>query len=222
MTATATAVTTETSSGRGLPPARPTHRLGLWFAHAYVLGMCATIGGAYVFQFGLWGYPCPMCLLQRMFMLLSALGPAMIIARSRKGAVGTAEFASGWGVAVVAALIGSTVSASQVLLHIVPPDPGYAGALFGLHLYTWAAITFLVAALAAAVNLVLAHGFQPLGSAQASPALRAAGGFTLAVLAFFAVSNLVACFLLQGVHWQMPGDPTAYRFFTDLVMSRNS
>ncbi|MFD9725764.1 disulfide bond formation protein B [Streptomyces sp. NPDC059072] len=76
------------------PAARLSDRLGLWFAHAYVLGMCATIGGAYVFQFGLWEYPCPMCLLQRMFMLLSALGPAMIVARSRKGPVTTAEFAS--------------------------------------------------------------------------------------------------------------------------------
>ncbi|MGP3689773.1 disulfide bond formation protein B [Streptomyces sp. IBSNAI002] len=203
-------------AARTVRPARLSHRLGLWFAHAYVLGMCATIGGAYVFQFGLWEYPCPMCLLQRMFMLLSALGPAMTIARSRKGAVSTAEFASGWGVALVSALIGGTVSGAQVLMHIVPPDPGYAGALFGLHLYTWAAVTFFLAALAAGVNLVLTGAAQPLDAAAGSPALRRAAAVTLGVLAFFAVSNLVACFLLQGFHWQMPGDPTGYRFFTDL------
>ncbi|MGW6709145.1 disulfide bond formation protein B [Streptomyces sp. NPDC054956] len=206
------------------PVARPvaarttglTHRLGLWFAHVYVLGMCATIGGAYIFQFGLGEYPCPMCLLQRMFMLLSAIGPAMIIARSRKGAVSTREFASGWGVAIVSALIGGTVSGAQVLMHIKPGDPGYAGALFGLHLYTWAAITFFLAALAAGVNLVLAEEVRPLDSATGSPALRRAATVTLAVLAFFAVSNFVACFFLQGFHWQMPGDPTGYQFFTDL------
>ncbi|MFC9293381.1 disulfide bond formation protein B [Streptomyces sp. NPDC057011] len=198
------------------PSARLSNRLGLWFAHAYVLGMCATIGGAYVFQFGLWEYPCPMCLLQRMFMLLSAIGPAMIIARSRKGRVSTAEFTSGWGIAIVSALIGSTVSGAQVLMHIVPPDPGYAGALFGLHLYTWAAITFLTAVLAGGVNLVLAREAQPLDAARTSPALHRAAAVTLAVLAFFVVSNLVACFLLQGFHWQMPGDPTGYRFFSDL------
>ncbi|MGR4878654.1 disulfide bond formation protein B [Streptomyces sp. LARHCF249] len=212
-------VTTPVTGGPAAPAApaaRLSNRLGLWFAHAYVLGMCATIGGAYVFQFGLWEYPCPMCLLQRMFMLLSAIGPAMIIARSRKGAVTTAEFASGWGVALVSALIGGTVSGAQVLMHIVPPDPGYAGALFGLHLYTWAAITFFLAALAAGVNLVLAGGAQPLDAAATSPALRRTAGVTLGVLAFFAVSNLVACFFLQGLHWQMPGDPTGYRFFTDL------
>ncbi|WP_330331618.1 disulfide bond formation protein B [Streptomyces sp. NBC_00536] len=213
MNATTTATVTTPASA---PRAGLSNRLGLWFAHAYVLGMCATIGGAYIFQFVLWEYPCPMCLLQRMFMLLSALGPAMIIARSRKGSVTAAEFASGWGIAIVSALIGSTVSGAQVLMHIVPPDPGYAGALFGLHLYTWAAITFLVAVLAAAVNLVLTHQAQPLDAARTSPALHRAAGLTLAVLALFVVSNLVACFLLQGFHWQMPGDPTSYQFFTDL------
>ncbi|MCJ0873015.1 disulfide bond formation protein B [Streptomyces sp. AP-93] len=221
MSITETTETTETTT----PGARPaatrttaglTQRLGLWFAHVYVLGMCATIGGAYVFQFGLWEYPCPMCLLQRMFMLLSAIGPAMIIARSRKGPVTTREFASGWGVAIVSALVGGTVSGAQVLMHIAPGDPGYAGALFGLHLYTWAAITFFLAALAAGVNLVLADQAAPLDAAAGSPALRRAATLTLAVLALFAVSNLIACFFLQGFHWQMPGDPTGYRFFTDL------
>ncbi|MEV6955385.1 disulfide bond formation protein B [Streptomyces sp. NPDC051183] len=213
MTTATTPVAVPATASR---PARLSNRLGLWFAHAYVLGMCATIGGAYVFQFGLWEYPCPMCLLQRMFMLLSAIGPAVIIARSRKGSVTTGEFASGWGIAIVSALIGSTVSGAQVLMHIVPPDPGYAGALFGLHLYTWAAITFLTAVLAAAVNLVLTQVAQPLDAARTSPALRRAATVTLAVLAFVAVSNLVACFFLQGFHWQMPGDPTGYQFFADL------
>ncbi|GGP46383.1 disulfide bond formation protein B [Streptomyces melanogenes] len=210
MTATLTAPAPATSAGLS-------HRLGLWFAHAYVLGMCGTLAGAYFFQFGLGEYPCPMCLLQRMFFLLSAVGPAWIIARSRNGAVTTREFAAGWGWAVVAALIGSTVSATQVLMHIVPPDPGYAGALFGLHLYTWALIAFLAAAVAAGAALFLAPEAEPLDAGVASPALRRASAVTLAVLLAFAASNLVACFVLQGFHWQMPGDPTSYRLITDLL-----
>lgn len=206
-----------------LTPARPatgsarlSNRLGLWFAHAYVIGLCGTLAGAYFFQFGLWEYPCPMCLLQRMFFLLSALGPAWIIARSRKGAVTTREWASGWGWAIAAALVGSTVSATQVLMHIVPPDPGYAGTLFGLHLYTWALIAFLAAALAAAAALFLTPRAEPLDAGLTSPALRRVGAVTPAVLCVFAASNLIACFFLQGFAWQMPGDPTAYQFFTDL------
>ncbi|MFJ7203743.1 disulfide bond formation protein B [Streptomyces sp. NPDC098789] len=206
----ATLITNPTES------ARLSNRLGLWFTHAYVIGLCGTLAGAYFFQFGLDEYPCPMCLLQRMFFLLSALGPAWIAARSRKGPVSARDWATGWGWAIVAALVGSTVSASQVLMHIVPPDPGYAGALFGLHLYTWALIAFLAAAIAAGVALFLTPQAEPLDAAAQCSALRAMGGVTLAVLLVFAASNLVACFFLQGFTWQMPGDPTSYQFLTDL------
>ncbi|MGW1198495.1 disulfide bond formation protein B [Streptomyces sp. NPDC002536] len=205
---TTTAITTRS--------ARLSNRLGLWFAHAYVLGMCGVLGGAYFFQFGLWEYPCPMCLLQRMFFLLSALGPAYVIARSRKGPVTTREFASGWGWAIVAAICGSVVSAAQVLMHIVPPDPGYAGALFGLHLYTWALVSFVLAVLAGGTALVLSQEAEPLDAAAASPALRKASAITPTLLTVFAVSNLVACFFIQGFHFRMTGDPTGYQFFTDL------
>ncbi|GAB0103710.1 disulfide bond formation protein B [Nocardia sp. JMUB6875] len=190
------------------------NKLGLWFAHVYVIGMCATLLGAYTFQFVLWEYPCPMCLLQRMFFLLSAIGPAYIIVRSRTGSVTTREFASGWGWAVMAAILGSFVSGAQVLMHIVPPDPGYAGALFGLHLYTWAFITFVMAVLAAGIVLFLAAFSEPGRVSATSQALRRAARITPAVLFTFAATNLIACFFLQGLHWKMSGDPTGYEFFS--------
>ncbi|MEC3920539.1 disulfide bond formation protein B [Nocardia sp. CDC160] len=192
------------------------NKLGLWFAHAYVIGMCATLLGAYTFQFGLWEYPCPMCLLQRMFFLLSAIGPTYIIMRSRTGVVTTREFASGWGWAVMAAILGSFVSGAQVLMHIAPNDPGYAGALLGLHLYTWAFITFVMAVLAAGIVLFLSAFSEPGRVAATSTALRRAAKVTPMVLVAFAATNLVACFFLQGLHWKMTGDPTGYQFFTDL------
>ncbi|MGW1076755.1 disulfide bond formation protein B [Streptomyces sp. NPDC002537] len=209
-------MTTQDTSRSGAPAsARLGNRLGLWFAHLYVLGMCGSLLGAYIFQFGLGEYPCPMCLLQRMFMLLSALGPAYVIHRSRKGAVSPEDHATGWGMAIVAAITGSCASIAQVLMHIVPPDPGYAGALFGLHLYTWAAITFGTAVFASGVNLMLTHVSEPRDASVTSPALRHAAVFTLAVLLFFSASNFVACFFEQGFHWKMPGDPTRYEFFHD-------
>ncbi|GAM50299.1 hypothetical protein NSK11_contig00147-0011 [Nocardia seriolae] len=181
-----------------------------------MIGMCATLLGAYIFQFALWEYPCPMCLLQRMFFLLSAIGPTYIIIRSRTGAVTTREFAAGWGWAVVAAILGSFVSGTQVLMHIVPPDPGYAGTLLGLHLYTWAFITFVLAVLAAGIVLFLAAYSEPGKVAAPSAALRRAAAITPAVLFTFAATNLIACFFLQGLNWTMSGDPTSYQFFTDL------
>ncbi|QLY33839.1 disulfide bond formation protein B [Nocardia huaxiensis] len=210
-TITAPVPTGTTSVTSGL-----SHKLGLWFAHAYVIGICGTLAGAYTFQFALGEYPCPMCLLQRMFFLLSAIGPACIIARSRTGMVTTREYASGWGWAIMSALLGGIVSASQVLMHIVPPDPGYAGALFGLHLYTWALITFIAAAFTAGVALFLTQFAEPGAVAATSAALRRAATVSLTVLVTFAATNFVACFFLQGLHWKMSGDPTSYQFFTDL------
>ncbi|MEV6771090.1 disulfide bond formation protein B [Nocardia sp. NPDC051030] len=211
MTTTLTAPAVEKLAGTGI-----SHKLGLWFAHLYVLGMCGTLAGAYFFQFGLGEYPCPMCLLQRMFFLLSAIGPAWIIVRSRTGVVTTQEFASGFGWAILAAVLGSAISASQVLMHIVPPDPGYAGALFGLHLYTWAFITFVLAILASAIALFLTAVSEPGTVARTSAALSRAAKITPAILMTFVATNLVACFLLQGLHWKMSGDPTSYQFLTDL------
>ncbi|MFH7597973.1 hypothetical protein WDV06_23125 [Streptomyces racemochromogenes] len=54
--------------------------------------------------------------------------------------------------------------------------------VFGLNLYTWAALTFLVAVLTAAAHLVLTREFPPLGAAQTSSALRRTAGFTPTVL----------------------------------------
>ncbi|MEV7443201.1 hypothetical protein AB0O22_19030 [Streptomyces sp. NPDC091204] len=62
------------------------------------------------------------------------------------------------------------------------PDPGYAGALFGLHLYTWALITFLAAAAAAAAALFLTPVGEPLDAGLTFPALRRAGVVTLVVI----------------------------------------
>ncbi|GAB4583671.1 disulfide bond formation protein B [Nocardia sp. IFM 10818] len=208
-----------TETGRGTTESAATglsHRLGLWFAHLYVIGMCATLAGAYTFQFGLWEYPCPMCLMQRMFFLLSAIGPVWIIVRSRTGTVTTREFATGWGWAVLAAVLGSFVSLAQVLMHIAPDDPGYAGALFGLHLYTWAFITFVAAVIAAGIMLFLTQFTEPGVVAATSKALARAARITPAILIAFAATNLIACFFLQGLHWKMTGDPTGYQFFTDL------
>jgi hypothetical protein len=148
-----------------------------------------------------------------MFFLLSAIGPGYIIGRSRAGAVSERDWATGWGWAVLAATCGAVVAATQVLMHIVPPDPGYAGALWGLHLYTWALIAFVCAVLAAGVMLFLAPEVAPSPGPNHAPGLRKAAVYTLGLLALFALANLIACFFLQGLHWQLPGDPDRYEFF---------
>src|SRR5262249_51823970 len=62
---------------------------------------------------------------------------------------------------------GAGIASRQVLLHIMPGDPGYGSALLGYHFYTWAFICF-VAAMAASGAMLLfpaqfAEGVPPLG-----------------------------------------------------------
>ncbi|MFD6463646.1 hypothetical protein [Streptomyces roseolus] len=87
----------------------------------------------------------------------------------------------------------------------MPPDPGYAGTLWGLHLYTWALIAFVSAVLVAGVMLFLTPELEAFETTNSAPGLRKAAACTLGVLAFIALANLVACFVLQGPHWQLPG-----------------
>ncbi|MFC9897445.1 disulfide bond formation protein B [Nocardia sp. NPDC127579] len=186
------------------PPAAPAvpdppesgSRFGLICAHLFVLGSCGVLAVALFYQFVRGEYTCPMCLFQRMFVLLSAIGPGYVIARSHGGTVTARDWARGWGWTVLAAGCGAAVAATQVLMHIVPPDPGYAATLFGLHLYTWSLIAFLAAVFGAALLLFLTPA-QTLDAAGT----RATARITLGLLLAFALANLAACFLMEGLHW---------------------
>ncbi|MFC9873040.1 disulfide bond formation protein B [Nocardia salmonicida] len=47
-------------------------------------------------QFLDWEYPCPLCMIQRMFMVPAALGGAFIVMRGMTGIVGALDYAMGW------------------------------------------------------------------------------------------------------------------------------
>lgn len=144
-------------------------------------------------------------------MILATIGPIYVIARSRTGTVTTHDFATGYGLSIVASVCGAAVSTRHVLLHIKPPDPGYGSAVLGLHPYTWALVTFAVSVLAAGASLALSPELEPMDS-------RASALSTIVVWIFGAVilANLVMIFALEGFHWFLPSDPTRYELFYDL------
>jgi disulfide bond formation protein DsbB len=191
------------------------HRLGFWIAHFNVLAVCAVLLGAFGVQFALKELPCPLCVLQRMGMLLCALGPAFILLCSRGGEVEPHDFAAGYGMSVVAAVGGAFIAARQVLLHIVPPDPGYGDPVLGLHLYTWSLIVFLTVLLVSGLNLVFTRDLRPQGVRY--------GWFSTAVLLLLGaviLANAAAVFCEEGLHWTLPDDPQRYQLFDDLRSNR--
>jgi disulfide bond formation protein DsbB len=184
------------------------NKIGFWLAHLFVLAYCVVLLAAFGVQFIKGEYPCPLCMLQRMAMVLATLGPAFIIARTRKGDVSLPDFATGYGLSIVAAVAGGLISTRQVLLHIVPPDPGYGEPVMGLHLYTWALITFVVVIVFCGISMIFADALVPRGVQFGLVSKLTLGLFLLIVAA-----ELVTTFFLEGFNWFLPDDPSGYELF---------
>src|SRR5437867_226068 len=125
------------------------------------LGLCGialVLVAAFAGQILLGELPCPLCLLQRVLFAMLAIGPILNI---RFG-----PHPSHYALSLFAAVVGAMVSARQILLHIMPRDPGYGSALLGYHYYTWAFIGFAVAIVLIAAMLLFDRQFKDDGAAQ--------------------------------------------------------
>lgn len=121
-----------------------------------VLALFALIGvlaGSLHLQFGVGEQPCPLCLVQRSAMVGLAVGPLLNLLWGLRPAH--------YALSILAALVGAAASTRQILLHIATPgDPGYGPAFLGLHLYTWALVTFVIAIAGCAVMLLWSGQFR--------------------------------------------------------------
>ncbi|MER6255451.1 disulfide bond formation protein B [Streptomyces sp. NPDC001584] len=193
-------------------------RVQYWFACFFALGWSAVVCAGLYHQFGRGDIPCPLCLAQRIFMLLAALGAAYIIRSALlTGTVTGRAYMTGWGLSLVAAIGGSFASWRQTMLHILPGAKGYGSEVLGLHLYVWAWILFQLSVVAIGVVLAFAHVTADRAVPAVRPgALRTAGMCALWFLGMVIAVNLLAVFLEEGFHWFLPDAPDRYRFFYDV------
>jgi hypothetical protein len=147
-----------------------------------------------------------------MGMMLCALGPAYVITKARDGEVKTTDFATGYDMSVVAAVGGASISIRQILLHIVPPDPGYGDLVLGLHLYMWALLVFVAVLVDSGLNLIFVSELEPR-----RVEFGLLSRLMLWLLAAIILANRVAVFAEEGLHWILPDDPNSYRLFEDLL-----
>ena len=167
----------------------------------FVLAMCAMLLGAYGVQFILREFPCPLCLLQRAGMLGVAVGGLLNVKFGARP--------SHYGIALVSAMLGGAVSARQILLHIVPGTGSYGTAFFGLHLYTWAFITFVAVGVVIAVMLLFDRQFDGGTAPPSGYPLHGLAAAAFALAFVIAVANAATTFLMCGVA-ECPDNPTAY------------
>lgn len=177
-------------------------------AHLTVLVVSCVILGAFSVQFIGKEFPCPLCYLQRMAMILAVLGPARMIAIGhRKKHIGPYTFSTAFGMTVVASLLGAAISIRQILLHIQPGDVGYGSPVFGMHLYTWALLVFVALLLDAGLHLTFIREDVPI--IPAHPPILSRLILYLFILVILA--NAVAVFVQTGFHAFMLDNPTSYR-----------
>ena len=132
--------------------------------------------------------PCPLCLLQRVAFAALAVGPVLNIRRGPRP--------SHYGMSLLAALVGMMVAVRQVMLHILPGDPGFGSAVAGLHYYTWAALIFIFAMVLIGLVLQFDGQFEPDPAAPPPPAFA-----TIAVwlIMLVVLADIVSTFLECGL-----------------------
>ena len=167
-----------------------------------VLGICGVLLGAYYIQFVEGEFPCPLCLLQRLAMLGVAFGAMLNL---RYG-IHTRHY----GVSLLSAVFGASISIRQILLHIDPSDSGYGSPVLGMHLYTWAFIVFAVVILLIGIMMFFETQFEDSSENRSAKSI---GWFVKAVfflVVLIAASNVITTFLECGFG-QCPNNPTSYK-----------
>lgn len=174
-----------------------------------LLGLLAVLAGSLHLQFGVGEQPCPLCLVQRSGMIGLAVGPVMNLLWGMKP--------RHYAISILAAFAGGAGSVRQILLHIQPGDPGYGPAFMGLHLYTWALVTFAIGAVGCAILLMWDTPFHAGDTGVlGEPGLMRVAALFVAVFVFIdliviAVSTLAECGL-----GMCPDDPPNITTFGDL------
>ena len=192
--------------------APPLSRLVFWGLNLWILAYTLVLALALLLQFVEGEPPCPLCMLQRYGMILSTIGALWIVIDARRRTLTPQTYLQGLGLAALGAFVGAVFAARQVLLHILPGDAGYGDAVMGLHLYSWAFITFCVAIVFTCILAILAPSAMPIAPSSTSPAARSSSIIGLAFLAIIAV-NAVMIIFLEGPAWVLPDNPTHYRLF---------
>ena len=157
-----------------------------------------VLAAAFAAQLLLDELPCPLCLLQRIQFALLAVGPILNVRFGPRP--------SHYAASLLVAAAGAAFAMRQILLHIMPGNPGYGSALLGYHYYTWAFIGFAAAIVAIAAMLLFDRQFEDDAQPVAVGAFARTGVWlVIGLTALNVISTLLECGFAA-----CPGNPDAY------------
>jgi disulfide bond formation protein DsbB len=179
-----------------------TRSLGITLNALGLYAIALVLAGAFAAQLVLNELPCPLCLLQRFLFALLAIGPALNVRHGPRPAH--------YALALLTACVGAGVAGRQILLHIMPGDPGYGSAFLGYHFYTWAFIGFAAAIILIAVVLLFDGQFHDDSATRPlEPFVHGAVWLIIVLTAL----NVISTFLECG-YSACPDNPTTYELLT--------
>ena len=113
----------------------------------WIFVLCGVLTGGYMYQLFEHEQPCPLCMLQRLAMIGIA---ASILLNLRFGFK-----EEHYGLALLSAIFGISISLRQIALHVCPQFPTFGQPILHYDLYVWAFIVFMCSMLATSVLLML-------------------------------------------------------------------
>ncbi len=153
---------------------------------------------AFYMQIALHDLPCPLCLLQRV--AFCAIGISLIFNLSLE------IRARHYGLMLLSALFGFASAIRQVLLHILPSEPGFGPPILDIHMYTWSAILFCLVLLLGCTALLFDDGFH-------KPSISKLNKIIMYI--FLSMIALNAAFaLLECGFGECPENPTSYKLLS--------
>ena len=148
--------------------------------------------------------PCPLCILSRAGFIAAGFGIALNLLFGARP--------SHYGITILGSCAGAIISARQILLHIVPGSGSYGNPIFGLHLYSWALIFFILMVVGTGIMLLFDRQFAPEAKTADKPPLLS----VLALATFFALAagNVISTLSICGFG-ACPENPGGYLIFND-------
>src|SRR5713101_4033762 len=163
-----------------------TRSLALTLNALGLYAIALVLVAAFTAQLVLNELPCPLCLLQRIQFAMLAVGPILNIRFGPRP--------SHYALSLLTAAAGAAFAMRQILLHIMPGDPGYGSALLGYHYYTWAFIGFAVAIVLIAAMLLFDGQFKEDGApVEAGKFARIAVWLVIGLSTLNVISTLLEC-----------------------------
>ncbi|WP_336276977.1 disulfide bond formation protein B [Bartonella sp. CB178] len=172
-----------------------------------LIGLSIVLLVAFYYQLMKFELPCPLCLLQRVGLMLAGCGFLLNICNKIKN--------THYAMVILGCMVTGIVAIRQIFLHIEPGDLGYGSTFFGLHFYSWTFIISVLCILGVVVVMVLtelSHKFKVLPSL---PMLNKTASF---LFIFLIAANLVSTVLECG-SGQCADDPVRYELLSSWFLS---